>query len=93
MFFKGSRYAKVPTEEIAEANGRVTQYKRIRLIPETRAQMGHGVTEGERPDHIAHRYYRDAERFWRIADANQAMKPDDLTVHPGRIILIPPSED
>ncbi len=93
MFFKGSRYANVPTEEITEVNGRVTQYKRTRFIPDTPAQMGHAVAEREHLDHIAHRYYRDAERFWRIADANGAMKPDELTAQPGRIILIPASED
>lgn len=93
MFFKGSRYAGVGTLEITGLNGRVVQYKNIRFIPETKAQMGHRVSQEERLDHIAHRYYRDAERFWRICDANRSMWPDDLATQPGRTILIPSSEE
>ncbi len=93
MFFKGSRYEKVETAEHTDANGRTVLYKKVRFIPETGAQLGHRVQQGERLDHIAHRYYRDPERFWRIADANRATEDADLTAEPGRTILIPPTED
>jgi nucleoid-associated protein YgaU len=93
MFFKGSRYANVATHEITDASGRVIPYKKVRFIAEAKAQMGHLVRQEERLDHIAHRYYRDPERFWRICDANRAMWPDDLTVRAGRTILIPASEE
>ncbi len=92
MFFKGSRYADVGEDQIADSNGREIRYKTIRFIPETRAQMGHIVSQGERLDHIAHRYFRDPERFWRICDANRALWPDDLVAEAGRKILIPASE-
>jgi nucleoid-associated protein YgaU len=91
MFFRGSRYATVPDAFISDATGRVIRYKTLRFIPETRAPAGHRVVGGERLDHIAYRYYRDPERFWRIADANRALWPDDL-LRPGVIIGIPPSE-
>ncbi len=92
MFFKGSRYADVGEDQITDSQGREIRYKTIRFIPETRAQMGHSVSQGERLDHIAHRYYRDPDRFWRICDANRALWPDDLIAEAGRTILIPPSE-
>jgi hypothetical protein len=97
MFFKGSRYANVSEHEITDAKGRVIRYKKIRFIPETKPQrvrlrVGHTVSQGERLDHIAHRYYRDSERFWRICDVNRVMWPDDLVAEAGRTILIPPSE-
>ena len=92
MFFKGSRYADVDEHEITDDQGRVVRYKGMRFIPETPARMGHRVAQGERLDHIAHRYYQDAERFWRVCDANRAMWPDDLVAEPGEVILIPPSE-
>lgn len=92
MFFKGSRYANVGQHEITNSRGRVIRYKKIRFIPETRAQMAHVVVQGERLDHIAHHYFRDSERFWRICDANRAVWPDDLVAEAGRTILIPPSE-
>jgi hypothetical protein len=92
MFFKGSRYADIGEDQITDRQGRVIQYKKVRFIPETRAMMGHLVSQGERLDHIAHLYFRDPERFWRICDANLALWPDDLVAEAGRKILIPPSE-
>jgi hypothetical protein len=92
MFFKGSRYEKVPEAEHTDASGRTVRYKKVRFIPFTRAQAGHEVRDGERLDHIAHRHFRDAERFWRICDANLATWPPELVERPGRIIDIPASE-
>lgn len=93
MFFKGSRYAKVTTLEITDSTGRTVQYKAIRFIPEAQARLAHKVQGGERLDHVAHRYFRDPERFWRICDANKAIWPDDLMSKPGERILIPSSEE
>ena len=92
MFFKGSRYADVATDQLTDRDGRVVPYKKVRFIPETKAQWTHDVRQDERLDHIAHRYHRDPERFWRICDANRAMWPDDLTARAGRTILIPGAE-
>lgn len=92
MFFKGSRYANVADATLVDASGREIRYKKIRFTPLVRSQAGHRVDDGERLDHIAHRYYRDAERFWRICDANLAMWPDDLVTEAGKVIAIPPAE-
>ncbi len=92
MFFKGSRYAKVTTLEITDSKGRTIQYKATRLIPEIEARLTHKVQRGERLDHVAYRYFRDPERYWRICDVNNAMWPDDPVSEPGRRILIPSSE-
>ena len=92
MFFKGSRYEKVPTREITGPSGRPVRYKGTRFIPDTPAFSGHLVAQDERLDHIAWQHYRDAERFWRIADANRALWPDDL-LEEGAVLRIPPSED
>ncbi len=92
MFFKGSRYEKVPEATTTDAQGRTVRYKRIRMLGEPKPLTTHVVQQWERLDHIAYRYYRDPERFWRICDANRAMWPDDLVAEPGSSILIPPSE-
>jgi hypothetical protein len=92
MFFKGSRYEKVATATYTDPSGRQIQYKLVRLIPPTPAEMGHQVAPLERLDQIAYRYYRDPERFWRICDANVALWPPDLVAESGRIISVPPSE-
>jgi len=94
LFFKGSRYAKVRTGEVTDGRSRVHRYKLTRWIRKTRpSRLGHAVRQGERLDHVSHRYYRDPERFWRICDANLEMWPADLTEEVGRVIRIPPAED
>jgi hypothetical protein len=92
MFFKGSRYEEVPTQTMTDASGRVIRYKQTRFIPETPALVGHRVTSDERLDHIAWQHYRDAERFWRICDANLALWPDDL-LEEAALLRVPPVED
>lgn len=93
MFSKESRYAKVDEHEITDGKGRAIRYKKVRFIPETSPRWGHIVSQEERLDHIAHHYYRDPERFWRICDANTALWPNDLVSEPGRKIMIPPAEE
>ena len=93
MFFKGSRYEKVPTREMTDASGRVIRYKTTRFIPETRApSTGIASSPSERLDHIAWQHFRDAERFWRICDANRALWPDDL-LEEAAVLRIPSSEE
>ena len=76
MFFKGSRYEKVPEATFSDGSGRVIRYKTTRFIRDTSALVGHRVTNDERLDHIAWQHYRDAERFWRICDATRALRPE-----------------
>ena len=92
MFFQGSRYANVGEHEFADGRGRVIRYKKIRFILETRRRFSHIVSDGERLDHLAQRFYQNPELFWRICDANLALWPDDLIAEAGRTILIPPPE-
>jgi hypothetical protein len=87
-----SRYALVETTTIEDANGVVTIYLRRRFMPppERFAQIGeHIVTQGERLDTITAQHLDDPEQYWRICDANRAMRPDDLTAPPiGRRLRI-----
>jgi hypothetical protein len=92
MFYRGSRYEKVPELTMTDASGRVITYKATRFIPPTPADQGHEVTSDERLDHIAWRHYRDAQRYWRICDANYALWPDDLLIE-GAVLGIPPAEN
>jgi hypothetical protein len=92
MLFKGSRYIGVGEATLTAADGREVRYTKMRFIPRTAGRFGHVVAESERLDHIAFRYYRDPERFWRVCDANNALWPDDLVDEAGKTIVIPPSE-
>ena len=72
-------------------DGRALVYLRRRFIPPPERfalLLEHVVTEGERPDTVAAKYLSDAEAFWRIADANAVMRPEELTDTPGRRLRI-----
>ena len=87
MFAINSRYYTTPTARLARADGTEVAYLRRRFIPppEHFAQVGeHVVAEGDRPDLIAHQYLGDPELFWRVADANVVLRPDELTETLGR---------
>jgi hypothetical protein len=92
LFSRKSRYAGVKPLTITDASGREIPYIDVRFIPQTSGQVLHSVTDGERLDHVSHRYYKDPERSWRICDANEAMWPAELVEEPGRRLIIPPSE-
>lgn len=86
-----SRYYGIKTAEITSANGRTIVYLRRRFVPSPERfalLQEHTVTEGDRLDNIAARYLGDPEQFWRICDANNAMRPDDLTQTVGRKLRI-----
>ena len=90
MIFKGSRYANIATYQAADADGNTATALKTRFIPSTPAGFFHTYTSDERLDLIAYKFYRNAEKFWLIADANSEMDPEDL-LQPGRALLIPPN--
>jgi hypothetical protein len=79
-----SRYAPIETAKIEDAEGVETIYLRRRFVPppERFALLTeHVVTQGERLDNITAQHLDDPEQFWRICDANRAMRPNDLVEH------------
>jgi hypothetical protein len=91
LFPPTSRYHGIETVTREAANARTITYIRRRFLPqpETFALLQeHVVTEGERLDNITARYLNDPEQFWRICDANRAMRPDELTESIGRRLRI-----
>jgi hypothetical protein len=91
MFSATSRYANLETATYKTANGRTIVYMRRRFVPVFNGTVlaEHEVVEGDRLDNITAYYLSDPEQFWRICDANTAMKPDDLTAEIGRRLNIP----
>lgn len=86
-----SRYYGVETATLTTRDGRTVAYLRRRFLPPPErfaVLQEHVVSQGERLDQIAASYLGDAEAFWRIADANGAMAPEELTATPGRRLLI-----
>ncbi len=48
----------------------------------------HFVVQGDRLDNLAAKYLGDTEQFWRLCDANGAMRPDELVEVIGAVIKI-----
>ena len=89
MFAPGSRYERVPQALYVARDGAQIPYVLLRPFPPA-APSGqvHEVTDYERLDLIAYRYYGDPGQFWRICDGNEELRPDDLEVV-GRRLAIP----
>jgi len=86
-----SRYYGIDTATIETLSGKTIIYLRRRFVPPPERfalLQEHAVTEGDRLDNITFHYLGDPEQFWRIADANRAMHPDELTETIGRQLRI-----
>jgi hypothetical protein len=92
MFNYTSRYFNLETATMTLPDGREAVYKRRRLLPRGRAMpllAEVTVTEGDRLDLITARTLGDPEHFWRVADANDATNPFELTAEAGRVLRVP----
>lgn len=92
MFTFTSRYDPLETVTLAAPDGRVISYKRRRFLPRGASLpllVEVIVTEGERLDLVTARTLGDPEQFWRVADANDALNPSDLTAEVGRRLRVP----
>ena len=95
MFEPTSRYQDIETIKMTVTDGRgeprVVSYKRRRLIPSGKPMTTlaeHTVVQDDRLDNLATRYVGDPEQFWRICDANDVLRPAELTEVIGRSIRI-----
>jgi hypothetical protein len=90
LFPASSRYNGIDTAKMG-ADGRTIIYLRRRFVPplENFALLQeHTVTQEDRLDNLASRYLGDPEQFWRLCDANAAMRPDELTEKIGKRLRI-----
>lgn len=91
LFAANSRYLGIATSTLTTSEGRTMAYVQRRFLPqpEQLAQLQqHTVHQGDRLDVIAAQYLGDPELFWRIADANRAMRAEDLTAVISRVLRI-----
>jgi hypothetical protein len=86
-----SRYNGLPIVTLTTADNRTIPYLTRRFLPSPEdfaVLQLHRVTQGERMDSIAAQFLGDPEQYWRICDANGAMRPEDLTARMGRQLRI-----
>ena len=86
-----SRYYGLATATLETPERGTIVYLRRRFVPSPElfaTLFEHTVTAGERLDHVAAKHLGDPEQFWRIADANGALRPEELTEEIGRRLRI-----
>jgi len=86
-----SRYYGLAVFNYVTADQQQLPYLSRRFVPAADSfslLREHVVEQGERMDLVAARELGDAEAYWRICDANNAMRPDDLTATAGRRLRI-----
>lgn len=91
MFDSTSRYYSKETGTYTRPDGQEITYVRRRFLRQGEdlpLLVEVTVTDGDRLDLITARTLGDPEQFWRLADANDAMNPFDLTAEPGETIRV-----
>src|SRR4030095_13712248 len=91
MFSLTSRYFNITVTTLEIADERKVVYVRRRFVPPPERfelLLEHVVTQDERLDNITAQYFADPEQFWRLCDANGAIRPTELTETIGRRLRI-----
>ena len=91
IFPPTSRYALTPTGSFVRADGTPVTYLKRRFVPAPEnfaVLQWHRVLQGERLDNLAAQFLGDPELFWRLCDANRALRPGELTATIGRALAI-----
>ena len=91
QFPPNSRYHGIAIKTYTRPDNSAVVYLARRFVPppeDFSLLQEHSVAEGDRLDNLAARYFGDPELFWRLADANNAMQPEELTSEIGRRLRI-----
>jgi hypothetical protein len=91
LFSSTSRYYGLGTATVASGGGKTIVYILRRFVPPPESfqlMQEHTIVQGDRLDNLAGEYLGDPTLFWRLADANRAMRPQELTETVGRVLQI-----
>jgi hypothetical protein len=91
LFPPTNRYHGIDTPTIETPEGKTIAYLRRRFLPSPdnfALLQEYVVTQGDRLDNITAKFLGDPEQFWRVCDANNAMRPDEVTETIGRTLRI-----
>ena len=86
-----SRYHGIALSTLTLPDGTTVAYVQRRFVPPPErfvVLVEHRVHSGDRLDNLAARYLGDPQQFWRLCDANRAVRPDELIETPGRALLV-----
>jgi hypothetical protein len=91
LFASNSRYFGIAAATLPKPGQTPVVYLLRRFLPQAASFQvveRHTVVAGERLDHMAAQFLGDPTMFWRLCDANDAMRPEELTETVGRQIKI-----
>jgi len=91
LFPPSSRYHGIEVARLEAADGATIAYLRRRFVPPPERfalLQEHVVVQGDRLDNVTAAYLGDPELFWQVCDANNALRPDELTEEIGRRLRI-----
>jgi hypothetical protein len=78
MFSPNSRYYRLATYTVTQADGTVVTVARSALPNPLMPAGFHRRVAGDRLDLLAARYLKDPTVFWKLCDSNNAPAPDAL---------------
>lgn len=90
-FPPNSRYHATLTATLVTPDGRTIVYLRRRFVPPPEhfaTLREHQVVQGDRLDRLAATHLGDPEVYYRLCDANRAVRPDELIETVGRKLRI-----
>jgi hypothetical protein len=90
-FPPNSRYHTTPTATLVTPDRREITYLRRRFVPQPElfaTLREFVVLQGDRLDRLAAQHLGDPEIYYRLCDANRAIRPNELTDTVGRRLRI-----
>jgi hypothetical protein len=82
QFAPNSRYYGLPTTTMTTPDGRMLSYLTRRFVPPPESfsvLQTYTTVQSDRLDSISAKFFGDPLLYWRICDANRAMRPAELT--------------
>jgi hypothetical protein len=90
-FPPNSRYYGLAVKTLEQKNQEPIAYLKRRFVPPPEnfsVMQQHTVVQGDRIDNLAAQYLGDPELYWRLCDANRAVRPEELTESAGTVVNI-----
>lgn len=82
MFSDNSRYKSTETYTVTDIRGRQVTVVAVPKAPNQVLLGYHKLIQGQKPDHLAFKYLKDATAYWSIAEMNGAMLPEAISELP-----------
>ena len=82
LYPSNSRYYGQPTLTLSLPDGAAVSYLSQRYAPQPSQfalLKNYSVVQGDRLDNLAATFFNDPQQYWRICDANNAIRPAALT--------------